>query len=293
MDKKRFGSHLAYFRKKNGMTQMQLAERVNCSLSTISRLESGLEIPKLQLFEKFNKVFEGFGITYEELSMEEIFEFQRAKEELLIAIQNGRAEELDRKLMRFKELMDEEDLEHKQYYVLGYLVYMRKNGMTIEEFLNRITALFEIRRKFPKFHEISELNLSRIEYMMIYKMGLAHMSVGNDKQAMEYIKGLIICGFGGDTEYLKNRTKDVATSYAQMLIRNNQFVEAEKCINYVMERIAESTDTRLFFQSLILQEELFVVRGDVEGAKLIKDFIEVAERLVNYMQHKAVKVGDL
>ena len=293
MDKKRFGSHLAYFRKKNGMTQMQLAERVNCSLSTISRLESGLEIPKLQLFEKFNKVFEGFGITYEELSMEEIFEFQRAKEELLIAIQNGRAEELDRKLMRFKELMDEEDLEHKQYYVLGYLVYMRKNGMTIEEFLNRITALFEIRRKLPKPHEISELKLSRIEYMMIYKMGLAHMSVGNDKQAMEYIKGLIICGFGGDTEYLKNRTKDVATSYAQMLIRNNQFVEAEKCINYVMERIAESTDTRLFFQSLILQEELFVVRGYVEGAKLIKDFIEVAERLVNYMQHKAVKACDL
>ncbi|WP_036977659.1 helix-turn-helix domain-containing protein [Pseudobutyrivibrio sp. MD2005] len=293
MDKKRFGSHLAYFRKKNGMTQMQLAERVNCSLSTISRLESGLEIPKLQLFEKFNKVFEGFGITYEELSMEEIFEFQRAKEELLIAIQNGRAEELDRKLMRFKELMDEEDLEHKQYYVLGYLVYMRKNGMTIEEFLDRITALFEIRRKLPKLHEISELKLSRIEYMMIYKMGLAHMSVGNDKQAMEYIKELIICGFGGDTEYLKNRTKDVATSYAQMLIRNNQFVEAEKCINYVMERIAENTDTRLFFQSLILQEKLFVARGDVEGAKLIKDFIEVAERLVNYMQHKAVKACDL
>lgn len=293
MDKKRFGSQLAYFRKKNGMTQMQLAERVNCSLSTISRIESGLEIPKLQLFEKFNKVFESFGITYEEISMEEIFEFQRAKEELLIAIQNGRAEELDRKLMRFKELMDEDDTEHKQYYVLGYLVYMRKNGMTIEEFLDRITALFEIRRKLPKLHEISELKLSRIEYMMIYKMGLAHMSVGNDKQAMEYIKGLIICGFGGDTEYLKNRTKDVATSYAQMLIRNNQFVEAEKCINYVMERIAESTDTRLFFQSLILQEELFVARGDVEGAKLIKGFIEVAERLVNYMQHTAVKVGDL
>ena len=292
MDKKQFGRHLAYFRKQNKMTQQQLAEEVDCALSTISRIENGSEYPKLNIFEKFNKVFENFGLTYEELSMEEIFEFQRAKEELLKAIHNGRAEELERKLNIFKESMDEENDEHKQYYVLGYLVYMRKNGMGIEEFLDRIIALFEMRRKLPSIDEFTEIKLTRIEHMLIYKMSMAHMIIGNDEKAMEFMKGLILCGLGGKSDYMKNRSKCVATSFAQILIRRREFEEAQKCLDYVIERIIENIDTRLLFNSLIIQEELFSAKENVAGAALIRDFILAAEGLINYMA-KQTKSSDL
>ena len=285
MDKKRFGIHLAHFRQQNKMTQQELAETVDCAMSTISRIENGVEYPKLSLFEKFNNVFERFGVTYEELVMEEVFEFQRAKEELLVAIHSGRAEKLERKLNRFKTLMDESNIEHKQYFILGYLAYMRKSGLTVEEFLDRIVGVFEMGRQIPKACEMENVKLTKIEHMMIYKIGMAHFEAGNEAEAIQLMEGLLKNSLKGKTDFLKKSAKAVSVSYANILIRQKRYMEAEKCMGYVLEKVVESIDSRLLFQCLFLQEELFKAKNNSKGAMLVNKFVKAAEALVNYMHH--------
>jgi len=286
-----YGEMLARFRRKKGMTQQELAEHVDCALSTISRIETGIELPRRDLFEKFNRVFEVFGITYEELEMEEAFEFKRAKDELLRAIHCDREDEIEKKLLRFKELMDENNSEHKQYCILAYLIYMRKKGLSIEEFLDRSNKLLTLNRNLPSIEEIKDIHLTKIEHMIIYQMGVAHMRAGNDNEAMEIMETLAKNGLKSCTEYHRNRSKSVSYTLAKILVKKNDLDRAKDCIAYVIKRVIESYDTRLLFHSLVLQSELFVILGNKKGAKLIDDFLESAEHLVKYLNHYFKKEG--
>lgn len=52
---KRLGNKVAEFRLAHGLTQAQLAEKVDMSVETISRLERGVTIPSLKTLEHVAK----------------------------------------------------------------------------------------------------------------------------------------------------------------------------------------------------------------------------------------------
>ncbi len=64
MDKKTIGSFIAILRKANGMTQQQLADRVNVSNKTVSRWERDESLPDLTLIPVLAEIFE---LTSDEL----------------------------------------------------------------------------------------------------------------------------------------------------------------------------------------------------------------------------------
>ena len=292
MDKIQFGKIIAYFRKNAGMTQDELAYKINCAPSTISRIENGKEIPKVEMFEKLNDIFASMNIHYDEIAMEEIFEFDRAKDELLEAINSGRAEELERKIDIFKKLMDENNTEHQQYYIMAYLIYMRKNGMSVEEFLDRSIALFELGRKIPQMDDLANANLTKIEHTIIYQMGIAHQKIGNDAEAEKILQGLMKQGFASTADFYKNRCESLSASLATLFVNKADYEKAEECVNYLLQKFIDSFDTRMLFQSLSLQLRLFEAEGNSEGAYCIDEFLESSQRMINYMyKYKREKQG--
>lgn len=58
MNKHTMGDRIKEARKKNRLTQEQLAERVDVSLEYISQIERGLKMPSMQLFIKLIEVLD-------------------------------------------------------------------------------------------------------------------------------------------------------------------------------------------------------------------------------------------
>lgn len=68
MDAKSIGSNIAKLRKKSGMTQMALAEKLNISDKTVSKWESGQGYPDITLFPALSALF---GVTIDHLMLGE------------------------------------------------------------------------------------------------------------------------------------------------------------------------------------------------------------------------------
>ena len=87
MDSKKIGAFIAVNRKKKGLTQEQLGERLGVTNKTISRWENGNYMPDLSMLEPLSKELE---ITLNELlAGEEIREEEsaaRAEKNLISAI---------------------------------------------------------------------------------------------------------------------------------------------------------------------------------------------------------------
>jgi len=80
---KRLGNRIRYLRNRAGVTQAQLAERVDISPEFMSRVERGLKAPSL---DSANKIADALGIT-----LSDLFDFQETqrgeKEELVKGLQ--------------------------------------------------------------------------------------------------------------------------------------------------------------------------------------------------------------
>ena len=60
--KKNIAKNLAYYRKKNGLSQRELALKLNSKATTISTWERGASTPDIELLFKIGKIL-GFSIT--------------------------------------------------------------------------------------------------------------------------------------------------------------------------------------------------------------------------------------
>ncbi len=287
MTKIDFGRYLKWFRQELKLTQQQLAEKVDCALSTISRLEAGKEYPGIRLFKEFNKVFEAFGIIYDELSMENIFEFTKARKELLLAIKNGRLEEIERKLSHFRTFMEEnneeEDDEDKQYLILAHLISTRKQGLSIEEFLDGAVEVFEIRRKLPSFEDIPNVRLTQIEYEILYFMGEGYLISGNTDKAELILKGLMANRIDERSPFVRERYLEISAILAKVCLIKKDYKTVQACLGYVFSEFISNSDTRLFFNSLFLHGEICTVLGDKKGSKLVDEFVVASQNLMGYM----------
>ena len=58
MDRLTMGDRIKEIRKKQGLTQEQLAEKVDITLEYISQIERGLKIPSMQVFIKLVEVLD-------------------------------------------------------------------------------------------------------------------------------------------------------------------------------------------------------------------------------------------
>ena len=55
---KEIGKRIRTERKRNGLTQAKLAERLGISLNTIGRIEVGIRMPSIELFVELAELFE-------------------------------------------------------------------------------------------------------------------------------------------------------------------------------------------------------------------------------------------
>lgn len=284
MNQVAFGNYLAWARNSMELTQQELAEKVNCAWNTISRIENGHELPGRRLFMELNRIFEGFGITYDELDLDNIFEFRIARKELLKAIRKGRLEEIERKLERFSEYMEQsEDDEDRQYYVLAYLISNRKRGLGIEEFLDEIVSVFEIRRNLPAYEDIPKVRLSRIEYEILFLMGEAHIMKGDREVGEKILKGLMANRLDERSPYVQEKYIEISAILARACLMKEDYNTTRVCLGYVFGEYIDKKDVSTLFHSLTLQGELCKIMGDKKGAKLVDAFLVASQKLMCYM----------
>ncbi len=279
----KYGKYLELLRKEHGLSQHDLAEMANCSPSTISRIENGHQMPEQRLFDSINQVFERMGLIYEEIAMENILEFKRAGRELLDAIKFGRREEIERKLEAFYTHMDEEDIEHKQYYLLGKLVRDKKRGMQPEEYLAEAKNIFELHRNLPKYENIPDYKLSKIEYELLRFIGMAHMELEEMEEAERIFKGLLENNIDARSPFIQDRYMLTSTSLANLFMLKNDFESMGRCLSYLYNSFIESANSRVFFKMIMLHEEMCQEKEDFEGAEIINKFMESTQKLMNFI----------
>ena len=78
MNTQDFGKFVAELRKEKGMTQMQLAEKLNVTDKAVSRWETGKNFPDIEIFEDLSKILE--------VSVSELLEGKRIEKEELILV---------------------------------------------------------------------------------------------------------------------------------------------------------------------------------------------------------------
>lgn len=91
MDQEKIGRFIAGCRKEQGLTQAQLAERLNITNRAVSKWETGKSCPDVSLMPELCRIF---GITVNELLSGEritMEEYQKKAEENLVALQDKRA----------------------------------------------------------------------------------------------------------------------------------------------------------------------------------------------------------
>lgn len=291
MHKTSFGTFVKWLRKEFKLTQQQLAEKLDCAVSTIARLEAGRDLPSRRIFMKLNSVFESIGIIYDELWMESVFGFKEARKELLEAIKKGRGEEIERKLDKFKILMEEaegendedERRENMQYYALGHLISIRKRGLSVEQFLDEIIQTFELRRKIPSFDDLPDVKLSQIEYQMLYEIGEAYRILGDVNTAEKICKGLLANKIDHRSPFVKDKYMEASFALAKVCVSKQDYTSGSDCLEYIFSQYLDKSDTRTFFHSLMIQIDVFEYFGDKTGADLIRQFLQSAQKLKRHM----------
>lgn len=73
-----FGKFISELRKEKGMTQLQLAEKLNVTDKAVSRWETGKNFPDIEIFEDLSKILE--------VSVSELLEGKRIEKEELIIV---------------------------------------------------------------------------------------------------------------------------------------------------------------------------------------------------------------
>ena len=78
MDTQKTGEFIRELRKEKNMTQVELAEKLNCTDKAVSRWETGKGLPDADMLLSLSSVF---GISINELLLGERFEFSKAEKE--------------------------------------------------------------------------------------------------------------------------------------------------------------------------------------------------------------------
>lgn len=78
MNTQDFGKFISELRKEKGMTQLQLAEKLNVTDKAVSRWETGKNFPDIEIFEDLSKILE--------VSVSELLEGKRIEKEELIIV---------------------------------------------------------------------------------------------------------------------------------------------------------------------------------------------------------------
>ena len=314
MDLKSFGSYMKWLRKQKNLTQLDVSLMANCALPTISRIENGDEFVGKKLFDKLNEIFEGFGMSYDELTMEKIFRFKQARQELLKAIKNGRQEDIENKLNTLHAYMEsKDDLSDrikrkkkqrkakdevkdweminydscdeidKQYFVLAHLVHSRRNGLPLEQFLDEAIGIFELRRKIPRYEDIPNVKITDIEYELFFIIAKTHMALGDDKNAEIIFKGLLNNKGYVDSPKIKERFIEISEVMARLFMARKDYGRVNECLTFIFGEYISMADTRIIYRSLCLQAEICQVNGDNNGVEMIDKFLIATENLMAHM----------
>ena len=78
MNTHEFGKFLSQLRKEKGLTQLQLAEKLNVTDKAISRWETGKNYPDIEIFEDLSKILD--------ISISELLEGKRIEKENLLSV---------------------------------------------------------------------------------------------------------------------------------------------------------------------------------------------------------------
>lgn len=314
MDLKSFGSYMKWLRKQKNLTQLDVSLMANCALPTISRIENGDELVGKKLFDKLNEIFEGFGMSYDELTMEKIFRFKQARQELLKALKNGRCEDIENKLNTLQAYMEsKDDLSDrikrkkkkrkakdevkdweminydscdeidKQYFVLAHLVHSRRKGLPLEQFLNEAIGIFELRRKIPRYEDIPKVKITDIEYELFFIIAKTHMALGDDKNAEIIFKGLLSNKGYVDSPKIKERFIEISEVMARLFMARKDYGRVNECLTFIFGEYISMSDTRIIYRSLCLQAEICQVNGDNNGVEMIDKFLLATENLMSHM----------
>ena len=280
---KHLGKTLHLYRKSNGWSQEVMADRLQCAPSTLSGIETGKTCPNPKTFDKICVEFEINGFTYNQLLMEDNIEFQKAKEELLLALYSNNNEIIEKKLEKFKRYMDVENEDHQKYVQLSDLVYMLKEGMGKEEFVKQIEKTFPIFKEMSDLDSIRYAQLTKIEDFILYKMANTLSEIGYLEKAEELFELLLSNCYQESTEYYKKRINNISASLAKLLMTKKDYEKAEYCMGYIFMKILENIDGGVLFQILCLQENLFKEKGNEEAVKIINNFLKSAATMVNFL----------
>ena len=78
MNNYEFGKFISQLRKEKGLTQLQLAEKLNVTDKAVSRWETGKNYPDIEIFEDLSKIFD--------VSISELLEGKRIEKEKLLTV---------------------------------------------------------------------------------------------------------------------------------------------------------------------------------------------------------------
>ena len=122
---------------------------------------------------------------------------------------------------------------------------------------------------------------------MLFQYAIVHYDLGQSDEAEDLLVALMKNCFVFTTEYNRKRCKSISTKAAKVYVEKKEYKKAQDCVDYVLGRLADTVDTRILFEILSLQQEIFNCYENKKGAEVIDEFLRASARMINYL-HRSI-----
>lgn len=186
-------------------------------------------------------------------------------------------------LDNYRKYLDPQDIEQLYLSDLAHFLYMKNNGLDSRGFIDKCKKLFEKNNVFPTIDEIRVVRYTKTEFMLLYKIAMTYVEVGEIEKAEDMLEALLINGFSTKKDYFVSRSRVIAIKLVELLVKNKQMARAKRCIDFVCDFEIEGGNMNLITSAIELKAKICHFYGDTKGEKTCKEYLGAYKKLRRYL----------
>lgn len=276
------GEELRKLREDLNMTQDEIAENI-CSVTTLSRIENGAQRARASTYNMIMDRLLNKGMSYEDYFLPDELKKEKYRRGARFALEKLNSVKADTELTEFKKLMDESDVEDRQFYGTAEIIWMEISGVDCPGDVEKILRLLRLTRpELDERYEFENYNFTEVERDLLNELALKYIKRGDAMMSIMLYEKLLESfktAMDDNFEVMRRRAKvynNMAVAYMQL----GMLYEADKAVDAALNYSLIDGGIGLAMRFLRTKQEIFKKMGAIMKAKNVECLIKMSYTLV-------------
>ncbi len=180
-----FGDIMREKRLSYGYTLQELSEECNCSISTLSRIESSGKVPAKRIFDMLSSILD-IDLNYEALLYNQEMHIESIRNKIIAKLSTGNDYDIDVLLIDFKNATNLSSIENKQFITISTYIWYLNQNRHVKDLTNQLLSL--IRLSINDFSADSPYPVSGLNYTELLILNLLSISLIEEGNSTDSLK---------------------------------------------------------------------------------------------------------